>query len=154
MESTSNGKLECKVTTEEELLELAKKEILRDTKCASMRAEQFGAHSWAKPQKYVPSKRFLKYMLINASKSNQTGRFNPEWKGKDKSFKRTSENPKQSFSKHNAGKSKEEHSKNYSNRQSPHRNEKTVSRHGHRDKKHSSNFSQRKHNKSESQNIV
>ncbi|GIY61528.1 uncharacterized protein CDAR_3021 [Caerostris darwini] len=57
-------------TSEEELLELAKKELLRDIKCASLRAEQYGAHSWAKPQHYAPSKRFLKHMLISASKDN------------------------------------------------------------------------------------
>ncbi|GBM21547.1 hypothetical protein AVEN_85357-1 [Araneus ventricosus] len=55
---------------EQELLELAKKELLREIKCASLRAEQFGAHSWAKPQHYVPSKRFLKHMLVSASRDN------------------------------------------------------------------------------------
>ncbi|KAF8774345.1 hypothetical protein HNY73_016905 [Argiope bruennichi] len=59
-----------KKSHEEELLELAKKELLREIKCASLRAEQFGAHSWAKPQHYVPSKRFLKHMLVSASKDN------------------------------------------------------------------------------------
>ena len=56
--------------SEEELLELAKKELLRDVKCASVRAQQFGAHSWAKPQKYMPNKRFLRHMLVNASRDN------------------------------------------------------------------------------------
>ncbi|GFY41079.1 uncharacterized protein TNIN_284001 [Trichonephila inaurata madagascariensis] len=55
---------------EDQLQELAKKELLREIKCASLRAEQFGAHSWAKPQHYVPSKRFLRHMLISASKTN------------------------------------------------------------------------------------
>lgn len=59
-----------KNVSEEELLELAKKELLRDVKCASVRAQQFGAHSWAKPQKYVPNKRFLRHMLVNASRDN------------------------------------------------------------------------------------
>lgn len=57
-------------SNEDEIQELAKKELLRDIKCAAMRAEQFGAHSWAKPQKYVPSKRFLQHMLVSASKDN------------------------------------------------------------------------------------
>ncbi|GFW33649.1 uncharacterized protein TNCV_2211811 [Trichonephila clavipes] len=57
-------------SNEDQLQELAKKELLREIKCASLRAEQFGAHSWAKPQHYVPSKRFLRHMLISASKTN------------------------------------------------------------------------------------
>lgn len=69
MDSQSDVKQE-KPTKEQKILEMAKKELLRDIKCASMRAEQFGAHSWAKPQKFVPSKRFLRHMLVSASRDN------------------------------------------------------------------------------------
>ncbi|XP_015904565.2 uncharacterized protein [Parasteatoda tepidariorum] len=58
-------------TKDEEILELAKKELMRDVKCASIRAEQYGAHSWAKPPNYRPSQRFLKHMLMSNSNHNE-----------------------------------------------------------------------------------
>ncbi|CAL1282342.1 unnamed protein product [Larinioides sclopetarius] len=70
VEETKETEKDPDKSQEQELLDLAKKELLREIKCASLRAEQFGAHSWAKPQHYVPSKRFLKHMLVSASRDN------------------------------------------------------------------------------------
>lgn len=93
--------------SEQELLELAKKELLRDVKCASARAEQFGAHSWAKPQKFIPNRRFLRHMLVSASNDN----LRREQRLKRKSSKITSAKIRQSHKHENSPKQKKKRKK-------------------------------------------
>lgn len=114
---------------EEELLELAKKELLREIKCASLRAEQFGAHSWAKPQHYVPSKRFLKHMLVSASSHNDR-KEQHTLERREKAMKRNSD----SFRKHSASSTMDEKRKKESHTENEMENFKRK-KHKHKDKK-------------------
>ncbi|KAG8182176.1 hypothetical protein JTE90_017127 [Oedothorax gibbosus] len=97
---------------EYDLQELAKKELLRDIKCAAARAEQFGAHSWAKKtQKYVPSKRFLHHMIVNDSRFNDR----KEHKSSEKS-ERDRHRQNSSYAKTDTEKSSRRYSSNAKNR--------------------------------------
>lgn len=55
---------------EKDLEQLAREELLRDTKRAAVRAELVGAHGWAKPTKPRTNKRFLNTMMINTVHSS------------------------------------------------------------------------------------
>ncbi|XP_023234474.1 protein POLR1D-like [Centruroides sculpturatus] len=55
---------------EKALDELAREELLRDSKRAAVRAEMVGALGWANPTKPKTNKRFLNTMMLNTVRSS------------------------------------------------------------------------------------